>query len=83
MATTNKNIIRKLLREGTTSGPVTQKMIDYCFTRTRYWCKREGKRTLGPYAWMDFLGEARKEYGLVMTQAELEAWYPTRRAKRK
>jgi hypothetical protein len=53
MAATNKQIIAKLLKEGTSAGPVTQEMIDWCFERARE------NDSVKNYLWMDWLGLAR------------------------
>jgi hypothetical protein len=56
MAATNKNIISKLLKEGTSAGPVNQEMIDWCFERARVY------GSVKRYGWMDWLSQSRDKF---------------------
>jgi hypothetical protein len=72
MAATNKQIIAKLLKKGTSAGPVTQEMIDWCFERARK------NNSVKNYLWMDWLGQARVKFKPKATRGPISNQSPVR-----
>lgn len=61
MAATVRSVEQRLLKNGTTIGPVTQKMIDRAKEIHFEACELAGTTKKDKWGWLDFIPSARKE----------------------